>query len=201
MLFERLVRVQIVGKAQLRAQLFRVDEGLLVVSALVDAHFDADAVHVAAILGHHVAGMVGGLGVGEVVVDLVVIHGVVPRNDAVVRVGVLMDEGIVRRGVRAGGEVVGFVNDEIFDLARLTGARTAALGDEVGVNGDAVYVAEVRVLLRRFRERALGEHAAHKGKQHEHGDGDHSGIYGAFSLLSAVKSGSFQALSLSNPVL
>ena len=32
--------------AQLRAQLFRVDEGLLVVSALVDAHFDADAVHV-----------------------------------------------------------------------------------------------------------------------------------------------------------
>ena len=107
----------------------------------------------------------------------------------------------MRRGVRAGGEVVGLVNDEIFDLARLTGARTAALGDEVGVNGDAVYVAEVRVLLRRFRERALGEHAAYKGKQHEHGDGEHGGIYGAFSLLSAVKSGSFQALSLSNPVL
>ncbi len=65
--------------------------------------------------------MIGGLGVREVVVDLVVIHGVVPRNDAAVCVGVLMDEGIVRRGVRAGGEVVGLVNDEIFDLARLTG--------------------------------------------------------------------------------
>ncbi len=99
-----------------------------------------------------------------------------------------MDERIVRRGVRTGGEVVGLMNDEVFDLACLSGARAAALGDEVGVNRDAVYVAEVRVLLRRFRERALREHAACKGKQYQHGDDEREGRRGAFSLLSAVKS-------------
>ena len=118
-------------------------------------------------------------------------------------VGVLVDERVVRGRICAGAGVVGLVDDEIPDLARLSAdGRVLPSGMKVGVNGDAVYVAEVRVLLRRFRERALGEHTAHKGKQHEHWRRrHHGGIYGAFSLLSAVKSGSFQALSLSNPVL
>ena len=92
MLFQCLGRVQVVTRSAAARTAFGVDERLFVVAVRVDAHFNADAVHVAAVLLHAVACVIGSLIIRQMVVDLVIVHRVVPRNNALLGVGVLVDE-------------------------------------------------------------------------------------------------------------
>ena len=67
-----------------------------------------------------VACVIGSLIIRQMMVDLVIVHRVVPRNNALLGVGVLVDERVVRGRICAGAGVVGLVDDEIPDLALLS---------------------------------------------------------------------------------
>ena len=166
MLFQCLGRVQVVLDQQPRAQLFGVDERLFVVAVRVDAHFNADAVHVAAVLLHAVACVIGSLIIRQMVVDLVIVHRVVPRNNALLGVGVLVDERVVRGRICAGAGVVGLVDDEIPDLALLSRTGACALGKKVGHHRNILNVGQTGVGLRLAEHDLLCQHA--RRKRHDH---------------------------------
>ena len=92
----------------------------------------------------------------------------------------------MRGGVRPGGEIVGFVDDEILDLARLTRAGAAALGEKIGVDRDVVYVAEICVLLGRPADSALRQHSGGERYDHQSQNQQHADIYAARPLFAAV---------------
>ena len=162
MLFQRLIRIEVVLKQQSRAQLFGVDERLLIVAVLVDTHLDAHAIHIAAILLHLITCVVGGFVVRQMMVDLMIVDRIMPRNDAGFRIGILMDKGIVRGGVRPSGKVIRFMDDQILDFSDFPGPCPAALGQIIRVNRDVLNIGQARVRLRRTADRAVGKHACQK---------------------------------------
>ena len=158
---------------QLCGQLDGVFQRFFVVAALVDAHFNANAVQVAAVRVKLVRGVVGGFIVGQVVVDLVVVYGVVPGARVVVRAKAAKERRVCRRiGGRA--EIVSLVDDNPFHQAFLSRPAGAVLGHVLFINRDIANVFQLNwlghagVVPAHQRGNRPDKDADNRQENHEH---------------------------------
>ena len=142
MLFD-IVNRQIIFVEQIRDEHRRIVHGLIEIASFIDAQFNADRVSVSPSLADVVSGVKRGLFVRNMVVHLVFIHRIMPRQRMFLRIGVQIV--IVRfcRRIRLG--IVGLMNGNPADFP--LGSRPSLIADRQ-VMGRHVQVADLRRAVR-----------------------------------------------------
>ena len=138
--------------------------------------------------------MVRGFVVRQVVVYFVIVHSVMPGNDILLRVGVLVDERIMRGCGRARGKIIRFVDDKVLDLALFPGPRAAPLRQEVRIDRYVLDIAEPRVQLRRPADRPMRQHTGGKRRQQQHRQQQRPAVRPFFPFFPTVKPCNLQSV-------
>lgn len=131
-----VVYLELISIEQVSGEHGSVVNGLVVITALIDADFDADAAGVAAVFGQAIASLITDFIIGQMVVDFLSVNGVMPSGGAI-NLLFVVEKGIVIAGGSAGCGVAGLVNNDPFDIPLDTGTSGIAFGDKIGIDGNS----------------------------------------------------------------